>query len=81
MSCSHVIVEPVEMIATDANGRRYRDGSAYSCPDCKGIWRYVEPEDLPHWLYEKLKAAASLPMPALTPAIMESLKRDASSGG
>lgn len=77
MSCQHPKIEPVEIIGTDATtGLRYRAGSAYSCESCQGIWRYTEPEELPHWLYQRLKAKGALPMPALTPEIMAALYRD-----
>lgn len=48
-----------------------------ACQSCPAQWPYVEPWDLPHWLWERAKAEGWLPMPRLTPAIMEALKRSA----
>lgn len=75
--CLHVRIEMVEMIGIRPNGVRYRNGDAMSCRDCPAIWPYVNPDDLPHWLYLRLKEEGRLPMPALTPRIMKALQDSA----
>lgn len=79
--CLHPVIEPVALIGnerwSDGGIRQKVIGHAMACSTCHAKWPYVEPEDLPHWLWERAKDEGWLPMPRLTPEIMEALKRDA----
>lgn len=81
--CLHVRLEMVQILGTRRSAihprklEQYRKAEAISCCDCPGIWPYSEPEDLPHWLYVRLKEQGRLPGPALTADIMKALRESA----
>lgn len=77
--CLHPVIEPVSLIGERCDERgfvtRFIQGSAMACSTCHQKWSYVEPEDLPHWLWARAKAEGWLPMPRLTPEIMKALEK------
>lgn len=73
-TCNHPHIEPVALIETRKDGHRYVRADAMSCQQCPTIWEYKEAEDLPHWLWVRMKREGVLPMPRLTPAILEAMK-------
>lgn len=79
--CWHIHIEPIAIIGnerwTDGSIRQKIVGQAMACQECQAKWAYVEPEDLPHWLWERAKDEGWLPMPSLTPAIMKALEESA----
>lgn len=79
--CLHITIEPVAIIGTRelTNGQhnRYVASQAMQCQQCHTAWRYVDPDDLPHWLYIRLRREKRLPMPDLTPEIMKALSSSA----
>lgn len=75
VNCLHVVLEEVELIHR-LDGKELRGGPAMHCKDCQQNWPYRNPEDLPYWLYMRLKDQGRLPMPELTPRIIEALRRD-----
>lgn len=81
--CLHVQIEPVAIIGderwSDGSIRRKIIGHAMACSECHAKWPYSDPEDLPHWLWERAKEEGWLPMPRLTPEIMKVLEESAQS--
>ena len=79
MTCSHEYIQPVAYVKqrTLQSGyvKQYIDGDGFQCLDCHQSWPYRDPEDLPQWLYERLKQENRQPMPRLTPEIMDALER------
>lgn len=79
--CLHPRIEPVALIGherwSDGSIRQKIVGHAMACSTCHTNWPYVEPWDLPHWLWRRAKDEGWLPMPQLTPEIMKALEDEA----